>query len=1108
MNDSLPEDDLPTQGFSDSTGPPDDFSDDLPTPQVGGARSDGAVELPAIPGYAVLEVLGRGGMGVVYRARDLTLKRLVALKVLRGGSENAVALARFRREAAVMARLTNPGIVQVYELGNYRDPTGVERPYIAFELVRGASLDRLLRKSVLPPKQAAELVLALARTMQAVHKAGIVHRDLKPANVLLSASFSRGSGNREDEARFSEPRLNEETAGDATPKLTDFGLAHLRDASDEGLTRSGELLGTPGYMAPEQITGGASAEPAVDVHALGAILYECLTGRPPFKGASLHETLEQVTRHDPVPVRRLVPKVPRDLEIICLKCLEKEPGHRYSCAAALADDLACFIEGRAIRARPVSLAGRGWRWARRQPLLAALTGILLLLVAGGIVAAVWIPARLAALRGAARTAEAEAAAATEVAATHEYDALVEGVSARAANLEPNWPSRGLDDLARAAAVNTRVRDHVVLRTQAAACLGAVDISPVARLRPRFSAGQLAFDPTRPVLAVAQFKGWFYCDVVLMDVPTGKVLHRLRLRSASVWQRGEPVQDSVSSLAFSPDGRWLVAGSRSGRLHRWDIRALAPAAKPDEATVTSSVWWQAHDQPVECLCFCPAGHGLFSSAIRSVKRWSISDGWKQTQELATAGAPAASLAVAPGALLVGDNAHVHALRPEDLKALRPPSGFSASRVACAAGTNLAAIAAGPSVWLFDPATGRKGLRLRRPGLDASHIGLVDDLTFSPEGSLLASVSQQTKHICIWETASGRRLADYTLVDGTCRVAFDATGRWLTLLSDHHVHLHEVRPAQAQTLAALQVRPVHAAVWLDNGRELACIAGDRWSIDGVLGVWSIARPALPPRLRQDIRMPEPRLPVHLAVDRTRRGLAWTEDRAVVRGPLDDLRRSVQRSTKEVHGLVFAPDDRLWLADELRIRCLQGDRLRPGVSWRNIVSDRLLGLGTLWGVATGQRRILVAGRDGAVRLLCPDRAGLLATFRLGNVPACAVALNQDESRALVGMWDGAVRLLDLPGGRITDLPVRHRDRVGVVAFLGSDRAVTGSGDGMVRLWRRHGASFEEWLSLPMRAAVERLSATPDGRRLAVVLAGERAVRVWHLDRLEGQLRKLGLD
>jgi eukaryotic-like serine/threonine-protein kinase len=310
-------------------------ADTAPSGQAG-------AELPRIPGYDVEALLGRGGMGIVYRARHRRLNREVALKMLIAGAyAEPTERARFQREAEAVASLYHANIVAVYDVGDHEGC-----PYFTMELLEGGSLAQSLAGTPQPARQAAALLIALAEAVQAAHRAGIVHRDLKPANILLTA--------------------------EGTPKVADFGLARPFEG-DPALTFSGARIGTPSYMAPEQVVGKAETiGPSADIYALGALLHKMLTGRPPFRGETAAETERQLIHDEPVPPSRLNTKVPRDLETICLKCLSKESGHRYASAAALADDLRRFAEGRPIQARPVGWGERFCRWCRRSPAAALL----------------------------------------------------------------------------------------------------------------------------------------------------------------------------------------------------------------------------------------------------------------------------------------------------------------------------------------------------------------------------------------------------------------------------------------------------------------------------------------------------------------------------------------------------------------------------------------------------------------------------------------------------------------------------------------------------------------------------------------------------------------
>jgi eukaryotic-like serine/threonine-protein kinase len=376
------------------------FPTPLPTLSADTLPWHPAAGLPRIPGYEVEAVLGRGGMGIVYQARDLRLGRRVALKMLLAGAyAGSGERQRFLREAEAVAGLRHANIVQVHGAGEHDG-----RPYFTMEYVEGGSLAQQLAGTPQPARQAAALLATLAEAVQAAHQGGVVHRDLKPANILLTA--------------------------DGTPKIADFGLARHFD-SGPALTLSGARVGTPSYMAPEQAIGKAGTiGPAADIYALGAVLYEMLTGRPPFRGETVVETERQVIAEEPVPPARLNPKVPHDLETICLKCLHKDPERRYATAAALADDLRRFQRAEPIAARPAGLPERAGKWVRRHPtpsaLLAAGLLLVMLLVGGGL----WLVVQQAHLRDAVEADLKEVAGLQERARWAEARAVLERAEAR------------------------------------------------------------------------------------------------------------------------------------------------------------------------------------------------------------------------------------------------------------------------------------------------------------------------------------------------------------------------------------------------------------------------------------------------------------------------------------------------------------------------------------------------------------------------------------------------------------------------------------------------------------------------------------------------------
>ena len=348
--------------------------------------------------YELLEEIARGGMGMVFRARQVTANRAVAVKlILAGQFSSADEVRRFRSEAEAAASLDHPHIVPIFEVGEHQG-----QQFYSMKLVQGGSLGQQLAQSPLAPRQAAQLLETVARAVHYAHQRGIIHRDLKPANILLDAA--------------------------GQPFVTDFGLAK-RVESDAGLTQTGAIVGTPSYMAPEQAEGrGKRVGPAADVYALGAILYECLTGRPPFKAATAFDTILQVVADEPVPPRQLNARVPPDVETICLKCLHKEPAKRYSTAEARAEDLARWQRGEPVLARPVSVRERAVKWARRRPAVAGLLAGIVLLTATALAVitglyrnAVWQAGEAA--REARRAQQAESQAQTDRDRAQEQEAL-------------------------------------------------------------------------------------------------------------------------------------------------------------------------------------------------------------------------------------------------------------------------------------------------------------------------------------------------------------------------------------------------------------------------------------------------------------------------------------------------------------------------------------------------------------------------------------------------------------------------------------------------------------------------------------------------------------
>jgi WD40 repeat protein len=1060
---------------------------------------------PAVDGYEILKELGRGGMGVVYQARHLGLNRPVALKMILAGSHAGPKdLARFRQEAEAVARMRHPNIVQIYDIG---EASGW--PFFALEFVEGGSLVQHLRGDPQPIPSALRLVETLARAIHCAHQQGIVHRDLKPANVLLS--FGRDpEGSARLDGLPAGSRLNE-----CSPKVTDFGLAKRLDERPSG-PHTAEVVGTPSYMAPEQAAGPVHAVgPAADVYALGAILYEMLTGRPPFKGATPVDTVVQVIHEEPVRPARLRPDLPRDLETICLKCLEKDPRKRYTSAAALADDVRRFRQGKPIRARAVGPVERAWKWARRRPLTAALLVGMLLSVVAGFTGVTWQWREAADARDTALAEKAE----KETERAKADRARIDAEKARQRAGQDRRRARTALYFSRIAQsqLQWRVNDLVGAERSLTKCIpatGQVDrrnwewyylhgLFHSDLFTTRHAQGGLA-----ACVAYAPNGQW------LASLVGGYAAHEHHMPGeVRIWNaasgaliRTLPGPGTLQCLAVAPASDRLALAGSDGALRIWEARTgrellcrfphrqaiAAVAFSPDGQTLATASWdrtlkitdWstgevlhvlKGHAERVQAVAFHPSGDRLASGDWNgAIRIWSKSGRLQGTWEKHKSAV--FSVAFSPdGQLLVsaGSNGNLKIWEVASGKVVQSLTGHAGAVVSAVFSPDGRAVAysggdATARVW--DIENGLERVLFR------GHASPVDGVHFSPDGQRLASVSSLRGSVKVWDLTHHPEHATFARAGPA---DMGRAGPDVEALAFHADGKHIVSIALG---GKLQTWDAVTGV-LQDERRLALY--DQLVSPAVLAAFAPGAHRLAGRAREDARLVK----------------AWDTatgaETAVFRGhalPISCLRFSGDGKV-----LVTGACDlsRATHAHEIKIWDAATGRLLAELAGRGPIYNTVF--------HPDGRRLALAGHDGRLTVIDWSHPDKPISLEGHNGEVTAIAFSADgRFLASSGYRDRTIKIWDLSvlssGAGTSRKPVHTLPAplfLGDLAFSRDGRRLAAINPDLVRLWDTEGG--QEVLTL--RGAPQRhwdppfnprLLFSPDGNRL-VGTNWDESISIW---------------
>jgi WD40 repeat protein/tRNA A-37 threonylcarbamoyl transferase component Bud32 len=1069
---------------SPETTPADDGRTESSTRdrRVGG--DDG---LPHVPGYEVVARIGQGGMGVVYKARDAKLKRLVALKmVLAADFARPVQMTRFLIEGEMLARLHHPNIVQVHEVGQYEN-----KPFLVLEYVEGGTLAEALVERMAAPREAAELVERLARAVHYAHLQGVIHRDLKPANVLLPRAASAAG-----------------LAG-LEPKLADFGLARSLDRT-QVLTESGVVAGTPSYMAPELALGDKPPGPAVDVYALGALLYEMLAGRPPFLADTPLATLRAALETEPARPSLARPGLSPDLETICLKCLEKEPARRYPSAEALAEDLSCWLAGKPITARPVHTIERLWKWSRRRPALASLATVLAVVIVGVSLGSALAARNFKLERDKALQATADAKRREQAERWERYRANILSATGALQLNQAGTAEEALEGAPR----EHRNWEWFHLRSQLDR---ASEVLPAYRL-PSINRWEVPVSADgRQVLfcddSVRRLHLWdLAAGSETATLPVADTVDSLAGRGdggqfaiawtrggARLWQPGlrpatldlGPAPHIVCDFQYSPDGRRLLSracsggSDTSGKYWLWDTatgRQVAVIGSP--AT------------PCLAACFSPDSRRLAAGRGHELWLWDAATGRALTL-LGRARHDVVRVAFSPDGRLLASRSdeetsvHVWDVSVGPIREVALLAGHTVPAKVLAFSPDGARLATGGefpdnSVRLWDPSTGKLIRQL------TGHRNFIEKLVFRSDGHRLASFSRFDHTGRLWDGQTGQAVALLRGHTGTVtHVAFNPDGsRCVTSSMDHTLRLWNAENGELVTVLRGHGGEVMGFAFAAGGQRLVSASTDRthrvWDLDFLehsVGLRGHGRDVYDVAFR-----PDGRQIASCSWDQTARLWDLGTGRHTAALPLGH----------NGSGCAFSPDGRQLATITMDNRLALWD-----VATATKTHESILGRHEFWSVPhrpayNRSGTLLATPTDkGRIALWDPRKARILAVLQGSDTFFTDLTFDREGARLCAGGNDGRIHVWDVATRRPIGAFSSQRPAVYRLALSPDGRQLAfGCLDQTVRLCDME--SLGESAALRCDSNPYGLAFLPDGTRLAIGCA-DNVIRLWDVTRVQ---------